>query len=81
MFLSVPLPPGPGPVTLIDCLRVFCSRERLDSSNKWCVRGRAGEAEGRIGPLFRVLGSLICSRFRVLGLLSNQSNQRAVVQV
>lgn len=41
MFLSVPLPPGPGPVTLLDCLRLFCTRERLDSSNKWlCPRCR-----------------------------------------
>eukprot|EP00047_Mylnosiga_fluctuans_P019186 m.79853 g.79853 ORF g.79853 m.79853 type:complete len:1226 (+) comp8016_c0_seq2:46-3723(+) len=39
MFLSLPVPSGPGQHTLHDCMRLFCAPERLDSSNRWtCSR-------------------------------------------
>ena len=35
MYLSVPLPPGQGPFSLQQCLRLYCKKERLDIDNRW----------------------------------------------
>lgn len=35
MFLTLPMPPGRGPYSLHDCLKLFCARESLGGDNQW----------------------------------------------